>query len=105
MGDMTPIGPLDIGASEGGRRRYVLVLTYRFRRQWNRLPPEAQVAVGKVLTKLRAGSCRMKALTAYPGLYEIRVSNTLRLIVERPFSEAGTIVRSVGDHGPILRRP
>jgi hypothetical protein len=87
------------------REQHPLVLSYRFRRQWNRLAPDAQVAVGKVLTKLRQGSCRMKALSAYPGLYEIRISNSLRLIVERPFSDEGTIVRSVGDHGPILRRP
>lgn len=82
-----------------------LVLSYRFRRQWNRLSPDAQVAVAKILTKLRRGTCRMKALSAYPGLYEIRVSPRLRLIVERPFADDGTIVRSVGDHGPILRRP
>ena len=82
-----------------------VVLSYRFRRQWNRLAPEAQVAVGKILTKLRSGACRVKSLSAYPGLYEIRVSPSLRLIIERPFANAGPIVRSVGDHGPILRRP
>lgn len=40
-----------------------LVFTYRFRRQWNRLPIESQVAVGKVLTKLSRGACRLKRLT------------------------------------------
>ncbi len=82
-----------------------VVLTYRFRRQWNRLPPETQVVVGKMLAKLRSGHCRMTALTAYPGLYELRVSSSLRLIVERPFAAGGTIVRSVVEHGSILRRP
>ena len=80
-----------------------LVMTYRFRRQWHRLPREAHEAVGKVLTKLRRGSCRMKSLTAHPGLFEVRVLSRLRLIIECPGE--GFIVRSVGDHDPILRRP
>ena len=80
-----------------------LVMTYLFKRQWHRLPREAQVAVGKALIKLRRGSCRMKSLTAYPGLFEVRVLNRLRLIVECPGE--GFIVRSVGPHDPILRRP
>ena len=91
------------GAMDTAPRR--LVLSYRFRRQWNRLAPETQVVVGKTLTKLRRGACRMKALSAYPGLYEIRISSRLRLIVEQPFADAGLIVRAIGDHGPILRRP
>jgi len=82
-----------------------LVLTYRFKRQWNRLAPDAQIAVGKALTKLRQGACRMKSLSAYPGLYEVRVTNAIRMIIERPRAAEGTIVRSVGDHDPILRRP
>jgi len=86
-------------------REYPLILTTRFRRQWTRLPPDAQVAVGKVLAKLRHGACRIKALTAYPDLYEVRASNNLRVIVERPFAATGTVIRSVGYHGPILRRP
>ena len=83
--------------------QHPLVMTCRFERQWRRLPKEAQVAVGKVLTKLRKGSCRMKSLTAYPGLFEVRVLSRLRLIIECPGE--GFIVRSVGAHDPILRRP
>ncbi|AUW92640.1 hypothetical protein BXT84_00625 [Sulfobacillus thermotolerans] len=82
-----------------------LILSYRFCRQRDRLAPPAQVAVDKVLIKLSGGSCKLKKLSAYPGLYEIRISPSLRLIIERPFANAGTIVRSVGPHGPILRRP
>ena len=80
-----------------------LVTTYRFERQWSRLPREAHEAVGKALDKLRRGSCRMKSLTAYPGLFEVRVLSRLRLIIE--CSGEGFIVRSVGAHDPILRRP
>jgi hypothetical protein len=87
------------------RTDHPLVLSYRFRRQWNRLPPEVQAAVGKVLVKIRQGACRMKSLSAHRGLYEVRVTNRLRLIIERPGAEVGTIVRSVGDLDPILRRP
>ena len=78
-------------------------MTYRFKRQWHRLPREAQAAVGKALTKLRRGSCRIKPLATHPGLFEVRVLTRLRLIIECPGE--GFIVRSVGPHDPILRRP
>lgn len=99
------MGPLLWGGEEMSEyeNQNPLVMTYRFERQWRRLPKEAQVAVGKVLTKLRKGSCRMKSLTAYPGLFEVRVLSRLRLIIECPGE--GFIVRSVGAHDPILRRP
>ena len=81
-----------------------LVMTYRFRRQWRRLPREGQAAVGKALTKLRrGGSGRIKPLATHPGLYEVRVLSGIRMIVE--MCGDGLIVRSVGNHGPILRRP
>ena len=80
-----------------------LVMTYRFKRQWRRLPAQAQEAVGKSLTKLRGGSCRIKPLVTHPGLFEVRVLSGIRMIVE--MCGDGLIVRSVGNHGPILRRP
>ena len=83
----------------------MVIWSDRFRRQHDRLPPSTQVAVIKILRKLQTqGSCRMKALSAYPGLYEIRVNASMRLILER-HTTGHWYVRSVGNHGPILRRP
>ena len=82
-----------------------LVMTKRFLRQWRHLAPPAQAAVSKTLSKIERGAGAMKALTSYVGLFEARAPNGLRIILERCESGPGWIVRSVGDHDPILRRP
>ncbi len=82
-----------------------IVLTKRFRRQRGRLAPPAQAAVEKTLKKLQRGAGSLKALVAYTGLFELRAAHGLRLIVERADGGPGWIVRSVGAHDPILRRP
>ena len=83
----------------------MVIWSDRFRRQHDRLPPDTQIVVLKILRKLQTpGSCRIKALSAYPGLYEIRVNASVRLILER-HAAGHWYVRSVGEHGPILRRP
>ena len=83
----------------------MVIWSDRFRRQHDRLPLSIQIAVLKILRKLQTpGSCRIKALSAYPGLYEIRVNSSVRLILERHTPRHWS-VRSVGEHGPILRRP
>lgn len=81
-----------------------VVMTRRFKRQWDRLTGPAARAVGQALHKLQRGELPLKRLVAFPGLYEARVLTGVRLIVERADSP-GWIVRSVGDHDPILRRP
>ncbi len=80
------------------------VLTKRFQRQLDRLTGPAANAAHRALHKLQRGELPLKNLVAYPGLYEARVMAGLRLIVERA-DDAGWIVRSVGAHDPILRRP
>ncbi len=82
-----------------------VVLTQRFLRQWRHLAPPAYVAVEKALTKLERGAGAVKALSSYAGLFELRGPNGLRIILERAESGSGWIVRSVGAHDPILRRP
>jgi len=82
-----------------------LVMTKRFLRQWRHLAPPAQAAVEKALQKLERGAGTLKALTSYVGLYEIRITSGVRLILERCEAGPGWIIRAVGDHDPILRRP
>lgn len=81
------------------------VLSKRFQRQWDRLSGPAAEAVSRALHKLRRGTLPLRALTAYPGCYEAKVLARMRLIVERGQGGSGWIVRSVGNHDPILRRP
>ncbi|MBX5466884.1 MAG: hypothetical protein K6U14_05240 [Firmicutes bacterium] len=81
-----------------------LELTPRFRRQWSRLPPEAQVAVARALAKLGQGTGRRKALARFAGLFELRVTDDLRLTWS--WGVAGrVVVRSVGRHDVTLKRP
>lgn len=80
------------------------VLTRRFQRQWDRLTGPAREAVGRALHKLQRGELPLKSLVAYPGMYEARVMAGMRMIVERG-DGPGWIVRSIGPHDPILRRP
>ena len=80
-----------------------MILSKRFKRQWRRLPPPAQTAVRKALDKLERGAGALKALSTHAGLYEIRVPHGLRIIVRR--QGPCLVVRAVGAHDPILRRP
>ena len=82
-----------------------LVFTKRFLRQWRHLAPPAYSAVEKALQKLERGAGTLKALTSYVGLYEMRAPNGLRIILERCEAGPGWVIRAVGDHDPILRRP
>jgi hypothetical protein len=63
----------------------------------------ANTAIARSLTKLRQGAIPMKALLAHPDCYEVRPLARLRLIIEQ--ADGGWIVRSVGDHDPVLRHP
>ncbi len=82
-----------------------IIATKRFGRQLSRLPRPARDAVETALAKLARGAGSMKVLVAHTGLLEVRVTNHIRLIVELPASGPGLVVRSVGDHDVILRRP
>ena len=80
-----------------------IVLTKRFLRQWHKMADPANTAIARSLTKLRQGAIPMKALLAHPDCYEVRPLARLRLIIEQ--ADGGWIVRSVGDHDPVLRHP
>ena len=81
----------------------MVILSKRFKRQWRRLPGPAQAAVSKALHKLERGAGAMKALSTHPGLYEVRALHGIRIIVV-PRGQS-LVVRAVGYHDPILRRP
>jgi len=80
-----------------------IMLTKRFLRQWHKMADPANTAIARSLTKLRQGAIPMKAMAAHPTYYELRPLAHLRLIVEQ--ADGGWIVRSVGDHDPVLRHP
>lgn len=79
------------------------ILSKRFKRQWRRLPLPAQAAVDKALRKLDRGAETMKALSTHPGLYEMRALHGIRIIIQPQGQRF--VVRGVGYHDPILRRP
>ena len=81
----------------------MLILSKRFKRQWRRLPGPAQAAVSKALRKLERGAGAMKALSTHPGLYEMRALHGIRIIIQPQGQRL--VVRGVGYHDPILRRP
>ena len=83
-----------------------ILRTERFRRDFRRLPAEAQDRLGKALEQFVANprhpALRVKKMEGAPRIWELRVSDNYRMTLE--YCEGGVILRRVGTHD-ILRRP
>lgn len=83
-----------------------ILRTERFRKDFRRLPVEAQERLGRALEQFVANprhpALRVKKMEGAPNIWEPRVSDNHRVTFE--YCEGGVILRRVGPHD-ILRRP
>ncbi len=84
----------------------MLLRTERFKKDFQRLPPEIQDRCEKALRLLISNrshpSLRIKKMEGAPGIWEMRVTDDYRITWQ--FAGAGILLRRVGTHN-VLRQP
>jgi mRNA interferase RelE/StbE len=87
-----------------------LQFTERFRRSYQKLPPNVQVDFKKQMQKLLSNptppfhpSLRIKKIQGTGGIFELTVNMGTRLTFE--FTQDGILLRNIGEHDLTLKSP